>query len=464
MSQVKHLQYPEGIADIPFASFLHIERFEYKEAMETVARRQNDALGLISRTKEGLLGKVLTTVNETVDGAFNEETELSGNLVGNAFKAYGNFSKNNDKMFEATDANLAKHTKGIVTQVPGEKNPRSVEQLAADKEFRKSLRLKGLSASSCMLPMPNEYQYQYTADWNNQFKLGTLALLAENAGKAIGISLISGFANIVPDLIANTMARSKGFNKSADEIKGKDFNKSGGSEMFQNAKKGFYNGFDAFKVNSPIGIGNLKNVVSLAGLAPNENAIQMFQRMDMREFEFTFEFAARDAKESIRIESIIEWFKRGMHPTTKNGKGSAVLLTFPDVWLITPKFVEAKQNEKNPDLIEVGSTIQHPSLPKTKLCALTGLQVNTTPMGSFNTVFDGSIPLMQVTVKFKELTALTRMDMELANQSTNHYDPDLAGEDKTVYLGKYNDDGELLVPASGWRRSEELKNFPRLTY
>ena len=184
----------------------------------------------------------------------------------------------------------------------------------------------------------------------------------------------------------------------------------------------------------------------------------------MREFEFTFEFAARDADESIKIESIIEWFKRGMHPTTKNGKGSAVLLTFPDVWLITPKFVEAKQNEKNPDLIEVGSTIQHPSLPKTKLCALTGLQVNTTPMGSFNTVFDGSIPLMQVTVKFKELTALTRMEMELANQSTNHYDPDLAGEDKTVYLGKYNDDGELLVPASGWRRSEELKNFPRLTY
>ena len=152
-----------------------------------------------------------------------------------------------------------------------------------------------------------------------------------------------------------------------------------------------------------------------------------------------------------------------MHPTTKNGKGSAVLLTFPDVWLITPKFVEAKQNEKNPDLIEVGSTIQHPSLPKTKLCALTGLQVNTTPMGSFNTVFDGSIPLMQVTVKFKELTALTRMDMELANQSTNHYDPNLAG-DGAVYTGRRNDDGELLVPATGWRRSEELKNFPRLTY
>ena len=193
MSQVNHLQYPENIANIPFASFLHIERFEYKQAMETVAKQQNDALGLISRTKEGLLGTVLSTVNNTVDKAFEDETKLSGDLVGNAFKAYGNFSKNNDKMFEATDANLAGKTKHIFTQVPGERNPRSVEQLAADKEFRKSLRLKGLSASSCMLPMPNEYQYQYTADWNNQFKLGTLALLAENAGKAIGISLVSSF-------------------------------------------------------------------------------------------------------------------------------------------------------------------------------------------------------------------------------------------------------------------------------
>ena len=33
----------------------------------------------------------------------------------------------------------------------------------------------------------------------------------------------------------------------------------------------------------------MKNIAGLAGLAPNEKAIQMFQRMDMRTFEFTFE-------------------------------------------------------------------------------------------------------------------------------------------------------------------------------
>ena len=29
-------------------------------------------------------------------------------------------------------------------------------------------------------------------------------------------------------------------------------------------------------------------------------------------------------------------------------------------------------------------------MPATKLCALTGMTINTTPMGQFNTVFDGN--------------------------------------------------------------------------
>ena len=49
-------------------------------------------------------------------------------------------------------------------------------------------------------------------------------------------------------------------------------------------------------------------------------------------------------------------------------------------------------------------------MPQTKLCALVGMRVNTTPYGEFSTVFDGSIPLVTVSLKFNELTALTRSD------------------------------------------------------
>ena len=38
-------------------------------------------------------------------------------------------------------------------------------------------------SKKCMLPLPNEFQYKYGADWNNEFKLGTLALAADDFGK-----------------------------------------------------------------------------------------------------------------------------------------------------------------------------------------------------------------------------------------------------------------------------------------
>ena len=59
-------------------------------------------------------------------------------------------------------------------------------------------------------------------------------------------------------------------------------------------------------------------------------------------------------------------------------------------------------------------------MPKTKICALTDLRVNTTPLGQVNTVFDGSIPLVTVELKFNETTALTRVDFEGARTRVNN--------------------------------------------
>ena len=51
-------------------------------------------------------------------------------------------------------------------------------------------------------------------------------------------------------------------------------------------------------------------------------------------------------------------------------------------------------------------------MPKTKICALTNLQINTTPFGQLQTVFDGTVPLVTMELTFKETTKLTRVDME----------------------------------------------------
>ena len=45
------IEYPVGLSEIPFASFLQLEKYSYDEAMKTVAKDQNDALGSLQRSQ-----------------------------------------------------------------------------------------------------------------------------------------------------------------------------------------------------------------------------------------------------------------------------------------------------------------------------------------------------------------------------------------------------------------------------
>ena len=249
-----------------------------------------------------------------------------------------------------------------------------------------------------MLPLPNEFQYKYGADWNNEFKLGTLALAADEAFRFGAITGAGGILGGGAQFLTEKLTQGSG----AAKIGGVDPTK-----IVQGAVGGMKKAADPFKVGSAL---DPKNVVGLAGLAPNENSIQFFERMQGRTFSFRFELASRNKQESDMVIDIIEWFKRGMHPGSKNGKGSAVLLTFPDVFVLTPKFVQADDAGN-----ATGDPIQHPMMPRTKLCALTGLTINTTPFGQMQTVFDGTIPIVTMELMFKETTKLTRVDMEGAS-------------------------------------------------
>ena len=55
----------------------------------------------------------------------------------------------------------------------------TVSQKRREQVIRKQNRLQ---SNHCNLPLPNEMQYEYGANWNNTFKLGTLALVAEDPG------------------------------------------------------------------------------------------------------------------------------------------------------------------------------------------------------------------------------------------------------------------------------------------
>ena len=398
-SQNTVIEYPVGLSEIPFASFLQIEKYSYDEAMKTVAKEQNDALGSLQRSQ---LGNAIDLIGKAQEGAY-ASGDFSEGQNERFNELYTAKDRSQTDLFSGGQVNIYDPNvdKNLIVVVNGEDI--TVGQLLQKKQEMKDRQSKGLMSKKCMLPLPNEFQYKYGADWNNEFKLGTLALAADDAGRFLATTgagaVIGGGSNALAQYLSNPVSGN-----SSKVLKAAGIDPT---KIVQGAAGGAAKAANLYGVNSQL---NPTNLAGLAGLAPNENSIQFFQRMQSRQFSFRFELAARNKKESKTIIEIIEWFKRGMHPGSKQGRGSAVLLTFPDVFVLCPKFVQCDE-EGNP----VGDPIQHPMMPKTKICALTNLTINTTPFGQLQTIFDGSIPLVTMELMFMETTKLTRVDMEGAS-------------------------------------------------
>ena len=408
------LEYPRGISTVPYASFLKITRYEYQEALEKVAANSNDALGAFARS--GVMKTLVNTATSTASTIYNGASFDSDSSLNTMENSINEGKKNSWWDF----ADVFSFDGTNKTEIPGGDKEITLPNgetttwnaLKNDKDEVANERRKGLAASDLFVALPEEFQYGYKADWGNTFKMGTMALMADNAAKftalgALGAGAGAGFTAALSNLqdMAGAAGNIPGVN--ADEYAA---NMAAGAQMATNP----------FGVNDSL---SPTNIAGLGGMAPNENAIQMFSRMGFRQFSFSFSFAARNPKESQDIQTIIEWFKRGMHPGSSNGKGSAVLLTFPDVFVLEPMFmpVDETVDSTGQRKLEVAEEpIQHPMMPKTKICALTSLNVNTTPMSAINTIFDGSIPLVTVELTFSETTALTRMDMEGARGRVNN--------------------------------------------
>ena len=391
------LAYPHGIDTIPYASFISIKKYEYQEGLKQVATNQNDALGSVARS--GVLKRAVGGVSNAAAGLYG---------------SYGNDI--DQKIYRDRAAGKDLQGGNKVIQLPNGKTT-TLNELVKNKSEKLEKRRAGLQASELNVAFPDEFSYNYGADWSNKFKMGTLALAADNFAQFSMLTAAGGAAGGLLQAGLGRLTKSLGTGKGGA---GGFLSTVGANpaDYADKISKGASFATNPYGVNGDI---NMKNIAGLAGLAPNENAIQMFQSMDMRKFSFQFAFASRSAEESEEIQTIIEWFKRGMHPGSKNGRGSAVTLTFPDVFVLEPKFVPVDPSENGMRDPLIGEPIQHPMMPKTKLCALTSLNVNTTPMSKLQTIFDGTIPLITVSCEFMETTALTRVDFEGSRKRTKKW-------------------------------------------
>ena len=397
----KTLMYPNALTSIPYASYFKITRWEYKEALEKAAQEHGhrDAAALLGKGQ----GKVLNdAINSTTQGVFDgvnkrmEDTLKNDKTINDAFRKQfkpGMFNRNKENLEAMNKAKKEHNYEGIVPKEGIKLQDGTQIDSATDlAEIRKDAERHAKALQSCYyLPIPNEYAYGYSAKWDNSIKLGAMARVLDDAGSGMAQMLTTGAASGS----AETMSQATDiFTKAVGEGSGADIGAvakafgSGAVDPFDIGTK------DVFKP---------KNLIGMAGLAPNENAIQLFTKMDNRSFEMTFELLARNKDEAKLIDELINNFKTGMHPYA-NKSGTGGVLGFPDVFVIEPQFNEYKDGEAVP--------IPHPQMPKTKLCALTNIKVNASPANNFTSTITGNIPLQQFTLNFSETTALTQMDFE----------------------------------------------------
>ena len=398
-------QYPDKIQGIPYASYMKITRFEYNEGLSQA--RKNGMQGVASALGNNGVTKLRNAVAGTAKFTFGNFNSGSGDreafqkeivaVAKSQNKVSGNRNTKGQKIKKQQE--VVKEVKaGDFSNIdfPLELNGTTVknaEQLAAIKN--RAHESKDAKKTIYFLPMPNEFAYDYGANWDNKFRLGTMARILDS-GAAVGQMLATGVASAVVDAGGQLIGAAGGeFLKGAGSGTGLDLSSTLGA-----AFKGATNPLGSTDSLNP------KNLLGMAGLAPNENAITMFSTISERKFNLSFEFFARSELEAKEIDDIINGFKTGMHPTTTS-KGTGGVLGFPDIFMLEPWF-----NQTSEDGAVTQGGVAHPMMPRSKLCALTGLSVNTTPSNNFVTTKDGNIPIQTVNMSFLETTALTQSDLQ----------------------------------------------------
>ena len=384
-------EYPKNVSSTAFASFLEIERLQYKKGLEKAGGATESLL------TSGLAG-VLGGVGSTIGGIYNTGAEQSTQTQLESLLAQAQGIENtsiadqsgglgvNDETANKLESISDLTDEQLATIKDSQGNPVTREKLKEIQE-RANIR-RNKDGQTINVALPNEMSYGYGASWNNTFKIGTLAMAFNSAAGMTAAGFTAGAGAGAGVLIEKQKAKAMKAGSPGGNILGA---LGGGAAKALNP----------FGINSdlnPASAQGLTNLAGLGGMAPNENAVQFFSNIEFREFTFDFEIFTPNATDKKIAENLVKFFKQGMHPSAPAGTG---VLKFPDVYIIRPKFKP-----------ERGSATNHYLLPQSKSCALTNLRVNTTPMNSVQTTYDGTFPLVTISVTFKELTALTREDLE----------------------------------------------------
>tara|TARA_Y100000004_G_scaffold159473_1_gene186371 strand:- start:14 stop:1375 length:1362 start_codon:yes stop_codon:yes gene_type:complete len=153
-----------------------------------------------------------------------------------------------------------------------------------------------------------------------------------------------------------------------------------------------------------------QTAVGTSGLIPrttgailNPNLELLLETPELRSFQFNFRMSARSRKEATQIKKIIRFFKQGM----------SVKRSASSLFVVTPNLFRIRYL--------TGDRSDHPSIGRIKDCALTSINTQYTPDGTYMT-FDDEEKTMtsyQINMTFQELEPLTEEDYTTRSLSPN---------------------------------------------
>ncbi len=226
----------------------------------------------------------------------------------------------------------------------------------SNKTFDRNSDIPANSSLGCVkLYIPSTLEYKYSANWNS-VSFGALGSALGGGGEAIGAGLATGVNVAFDKFVKDKLAMApKAENVDANAILGGAF-----------------------------------------GVTFNDNTMQTFNKMNVREFGFSYVMAARNPSEEQDIKNIIKFFKMGMHPSSRrSGTNNSLFLEYPYIFRV----------------IQSGKKDVSQFLPQTKYCALTNVTVNYTPDNVLSLTPNNFVSAVSLQLTFSEMTTLTRQDI-----------------------------------------------------
>ena len=169
-----------------------------------------------------------------------------------------------------------------------------------------------------------------------------------------------------------------------------------GQEAFKD--KDIQKAIAAYFAGQAAGVPNIHQRAT--GRMINNNLELLFNGPSLRSFNFSFQLRPRTKSEADLCRRIIRSLKKNSAP---GRSADFMFLTTPNIFRIQYIY-----NSDSPDLAQSGSVLststEHPFMNRIKPCALTSLNVNYTPEGSYMTYEDGgSMTGYDLNLTFKEI-------------------------------------------------------------